>query len=273
MAALFVARAVMTPARRPSTLKVASSHAWCCVVAVAWSMRCAAPIAGRLFQVEYALQAINNAAAAVGVLSSQGVIIAAEKKIASSLLAPPKASEKMYKLDDHVCCAVAGLTSDANTLIRHARVYAQQYKYKYSEEIPVEQLVVQMCDYKQSYTQHGGLRPFGVSFLYAGWDHHRGFQLYVGDPSGNYSGWKATAIGQNYQVTGLCWFTHLRWSSRHCSGVTSARGHSCIVLHRHHVLPPRRPCVARALCALSVCPFELLALHRVWSCDFPTSCT
>lgn len=160
------------------------------------------PPPGRLFQVEYALQAINNAAAAVGVLAEGGVIIAAEKKVSSSLLAPPKTSEKMYKLDDHVCCAVAGLTSDANTLIRNARVYAQRHRYTYSEDIPVEELVVNMCNYKQSYTQHGGLRPFGVSFLYAGWDAHRGFQLYVSDPSGNYSGWKATAIGQNYQVRG-----------------------------------------------------------------------
>ena len=64
----------------------------------------------------------------------------------------------------------------------------------------MEELVVRMCNYKQSYTQHGGLRPFGVSFLYAGWDRHHGFQLYLSDPSGNYGGWKATAIGQNFQV-------------------------------------------------------------------------
>lgn len=51
----------------------------------------------------------------------------------------------------------------------------------------------------QSYTQFGGLRPFGVSFLFAGWDKHHGFQLYHTDPSGNYSGWKATAIGVNNQ--------------------------------------------------------------------------
>ncbi len=50
----------------------------------------------------------------------------------------------------------------------------------------------------QSYTQFGGLRPFGVSFLYAGWDKHHGFQLYHSDPSGNYAGWKATAIGNNH---------------------------------------------------------------------------
>ena len=56
-----------------------------------------------------------------------------------------------------------------------------------------------MCNYKQSYTQYGGLRPFGVAFLFAGWDRHYGFQLYQSDPSGNYSGWKATVIGQNNQ--------------------------------------------------------------------------
>ena len=57
-----------------------------------------------------------------------------------------------------------------------------------------------MCDLKQGYTQYGGLRPFGVSFLFAGWDEHHGFQLYQSDPSGNYGGWKAKAIGANNQA-------------------------------------------------------------------------
>ena len=78
--------------------------------------------------------------------------------------------------------------------------FAQQYRFKYGEPIPIEQLVVHLCDYKQSYTQFGGLRPFGVSFLFAGYDDHHGFQLYHTDPSGNYSGWKATAIGVNNQT-------------------------------------------------------------------------
>ena len=62
------------------------------------------------------------------------------------------------------------------------------------------QLVQNLCDTKQGYTQYGGLRPFGVSFLIAGWDVHHGFQLYQSDPSGNYGGWKATAIGANNQA-------------------------------------------------------------------------
>merc|ERR1711878_195908 len=48
--------------------------------------------------------------------------------------------------------------------------------------------------------QYGGLRPFGVAFLFAGYDEHYGFQLYQSDPSGNYSGWKATVIGANNQA-------------------------------------------------------------------------
>merc|ERR1712107_2871 len=59
------------------------------------------------------------------------------------------------------------------------------------------QLVVGISNDKQGYTQFGGLRPFGVSFLIAGYDDINGYQLYRTDPSGNYGGWKAHAIGQN----------------------------------------------------------------------------
>lgn len=109
-------------------------------------------------------------------------------------------SEKTYKLCDHAACTVAGLTADANILIDQARLRAGRYTYQYSESIPVEQLVEHVCNYKQAYTQYGGLRPFGVAFLFAGYDSHHGFQLYQSDPSGNYSGWKATVIGANNQA-------------------------------------------------------------------------
>eukprot|EP00898_Chlorokybus_atmophyticus_P001046 jgi/Chlat1/1942/Chrsp153S02245 len=155
---------------------------------------------GRLYQVEYAMEAISHAGAAVGILATNGVVLAAEKKVISKLLEPSKAPEKMYKIDDHVATAVAGITSDANILIQTARLAAQRYTFSYGEPMPVEQLVQSLCDTKQGYTQFGGLRPFGVSFLYAGWDKHYGFQLYHSDPSGNYGGWKATAIGANHQA-------------------------------------------------------------------------
>eukprot|EP00004_Rigifila_ramosa_P024110 TRINITY_DN6908_c0_g1_i1.p1 TRINITY_DN6908_c0_g1~~TRINITY_DN6908_c0_g1_i1.p1 ORF type:complete len:255 (+),score=51.23 TRINITY_DN6908_c0_g1_i1:25-765(+) len=154
---------------------------------------------GRLYQVEYAMEAIGHAGSAIGILAKDGIVLAAEKKITSKLLESNMSSEKMYRLDGHVACAVAGITADANILINYARLAAQRYLAQYQEPMPVEQLAQSLCDKKQGYTQYGGLRPFGVSFLYAGWDEHRNFQLYQSDPSGNYGGWKASAIGANNQ--------------------------------------------------------------------------
>jgi len=155
---------------------------------------------GRLHQVEYAIEAINNAGTCVGILAKDGIVMASERRITSGLLAPAKISEKTYQLCSHVSCNVAGLTADANILIDQARLRAGRYAYQYQEPIPVEQLVEHVCNYKQFYTQRGGLRPFGVAFLFAGYDEHYGFQLYQSDPSGNYSGWKATVIGANNQA-------------------------------------------------------------------------
>ncbi|KAF5840133.1 20S proteasome alpha subunit C [Dunaliella salina] len=156
---------------------------------------------GRLYQVEYAMEAISNAGATMGALAKDGVVLVAEKKITSKLLdskAVGVRREKMYKLDDHIACSVAGITADANILINMCRLAAQRYHLAFQEPMPVEQLVQAVCDTKQGYTQFGGQRPFGVSLLYAGWDQHYGFQLYQSDPSGNYGGWKAAAIGAGH---------------------------------------------------------------------------
>eukprot|EP00808_Paulinella_micropora_P007289 g7099.t1 len=154
---------------------------------------------GRLYQVEYAMEAISQAGSALGIRSKAGIVLAAEKRILSKLYDKRKQSEKMYKIADHIFCAVAGISSDANILLNFARLEAQRYLATYQEPIPVEQLLQRICDLIQSYTQHGGQRPFGVSFIFGGWDEYFGFQLYQSDPSGNYGGWKAQAIGNNYQ--------------------------------------------------------------------------
>ena len=150
---------------------------------------------GRLYQVEYALEAISHAGTAIGILAQDGIVLAAERKVTSKLLEQDTSAEKLYIINDNMICAVAGMTADANILINVARQNAQRYLMNYSEDIPCEQLVRKLCDLKQGYTQHGGLRPFGVSFIYAGWDSQRQFQLYQSNPSGNYGGWKATSIG------------------------------------------------------------------------------
>lgn len=152
---------------------------------------------GRLYQVEYAQEAIASAGTAIGILASNGVVLACEKKVTSKLLDKDGSAEKLYHINDQMMCAVAGMTADASILVNNARVTAQNHLKTYDEEIPCELLIKRLCDVKQGYTQHGGLRPFGVSFLYAGYDDRYQFQLYSSNPSGNYSGWKATAIGAN----------------------------------------------------------------------------
>jgi len=154
---------------------------------------------GRLYQVEYAMEAIGHAGTCLGILTADGIILAAEKKNTNVLLDDESDvfSDKIYKLYEDMACSVAGITSDANVLTGELRLIAQRYLLQYGEPMPCEQLVAWLCDIKQAYTQFGGKRPFGVSILYAGWDKHYGFQLYQSDPSGNYGGWKATCIGGN----------------------------------------------------------------------------
>ncbi len=156
---------------------------------------------GRLFQVEYAMEAIAHAGTSLGVVcAADGILLAAERKVSagSKLLDARHAHEKIFTISDHIMCVVAGISADANILVDAARLAVKRYEFAYGgEPMPVEQLVRHLCDTKQSYTQHGGMRPFGVAFLVAGWDRRFGFQLYQTDPSGNYSGWKATCIGTN----------------------------------------------------------------------------
>lgn len=143
------------------------------------------------------MEAVGHAGICLGILANDGIVLAAERRNTNKLLDEVFSSEKIYKLHDDLACSVAGITSDANVLTNQLRLIAQRYLLQYQEPIPCEQVVSSLCDVKQAYTQFGGLRPFGVSILYMGWDKHYGYQLYQSDPSGNYSGWKATCIGNN----------------------------------------------------------------------------
>jgi len=143
------------------------------------------------------MEAISHAGTAVGILASDGIVLAAERRNTNKLLDEAATAEKIYKLHDDMACSVAGITADANVLTNELRQIAQRYLLQYNESIPCERLVSWVCDMKQAYTQYGGKRPFGVSLIYAGYDRHFGFQLYQSDPSGNYGGWKATCIGSN----------------------------------------------------------------------------
>lgn len=158
---------------------------------------------GRLYQVEYAMEGILKAPLAMALVTKEGVVFTTERRAKGPLVAKEEPEikdingEKVYKIDEHIGFAVAGLTADANVLIDHSRLRAQQHLYTYGEPIPAEDLCQLISDVKQGYTQYGSVRPFGVAFLLGAWDRWHGFQLYHTDPSGNYSAWKAYAIGNN----------------------------------------------------------------------------
>ena len=147
---------------------------------------------GRLFQVEYAMELVNRGATILGIRCSEGVVLGAEETVEA--LEETEYSWKIFKIDDHIGAAIVGLSSDARVLIDQARVYAQSNKLTYDEPIDVEVTTKRVCDIKQLYTQHAGVRPFGVSIVFGGVD-KTGNQLFGTHPSGTYRSYKANAVG------------------------------------------------------------------------------
>ncbi len=148
---------------------------------------------GRLFQVQYAMEAVNRGATVVGIRAVDGVVLVADKKILHKLIMA-RSIEKIYQIDDHIGAATIGLVADGRKLVEEARIEAQRHRLIYDEPIPVVRLVKEICDYMQLFTQIGGLRPFGVSLLIAGYDNEP--RLFEADPSGTPTEWKATAVGE-----------------------------------------------------------------------------
>ncbi len=148
---------------------------------------------GRLFQVEYAREAVKRGTTTVGVKFKDGVVLIVDKRLSSKLI-EPKSIEKIFKIDSHIGCATSGLVADARALVDRARIECQVNAFNYSEDLAVETLVKKICDFKQSYTQYGGVRPFGTAMLMAGID-ASGPHLYETDPSGAMMAYKAGGIG------------------------------------------------------------------------------
>eukprot|EP01098_Paradermamoeba_levis_P011123 TRINITY_DN4729_c0_g1_i1.p1 TRINITY_DN4729_c0_g1~~TRINITY_DN4729_c0_g1_i1.p1 ORF type:complete len:264 (-),score=105.26 TRINITY_DN4729_c0_g1_i1:43-750(-) len=149
---------------------------------------------GKLVQIEYAFQAVSGGNTSLGIKAKNGVVIATEKK--APTLWDLSTVQKINLLTDHVGVVYSGIVADSRVLVDKGRKIAQTYFRTYHDPIPVLQLVRELASVMQEFTQSGGVRPFGVSLLVAGFDSHQGPQLYQVDPSGSYWGWKASAIGK-----------------------------------------------------------------------------
>ena len=159
---------------------------------------------GRLYQVEYAMKAVEQGCTTLGIQTKDGVILAAEKKIASKLQIP-SSIENIMKIDDHVICTYSGLRSDARALIERARVEAANHWFTFNERMPVEAISLAVCDVCLSFAEKKKKkkgekrvvsRPYGVAMLIAGIDKDGKAKLFKNDPSGNYVRYKACCIGQ-----------------------------------------------------------------------------
>lgn len=153
---------------------------------------------GRLFQVEYAREAVKKGSTTIGIKYDKGVMLIVDRKVTSRLL-EPKSTEKIHEIDDYIGCATSGLVADARILVDEARKEAQVHRVNFGENIGVEMLVKKVCDHEQNFTQYGGVRPFGTALLVAGTD-DMGAHLFETDPSGALVAYKATSIGSGRPV-------------------------------------------------------------------------
>ena len=150
---------------------------------------------GRLYQVEYAREAVKRGSASIGVRTPEGVVLLADKQSHSPLL-EPSSVEKLHKADDHVGMASAGHVADARQLIDFARRQAQVNRLRFGEVMGVETLTKTVTDFIQRYTQVGGARPFGVALVVGGIENGEP-RLFETDPSGTPYEWEALAIGES----------------------------------------------------------------------------
>lgn len=148
---------------------------------------------GRLYQVEYAREAVKRGSTSLSVRTNDGVVLVGETTVRSPLI-EQSSIEKLHKVDDHIAIGSAGHVADARQLVEFARQQAQVEQLRYGEAIGVETLAKEITNHIQEYTQAGGTRPFGVALLIAGIENGQP-RLFKTDPSGTATEWTASAIG------------------------------------------------------------------------------
>ncbi len=145
---------------------------------------------GRLFQVEYAREAVKKGATAFGLIFKDGVILCAEKRVSKLV----RFADKIFQIDENIGLAATGIVADARVMVDVSRVKAQQHRMVYNESISVSSVAKFLADRQQLYTQHAGVRPYGVSMLIGGVNNKP--SLHETDPSGILMECLAKAVGR-----------------------------------------------------------------------------
>lgn len=149
-------------------------------------------------EVEYASEAVKRGTCTVGVKGKDSVVLGCEKRTTLKLQDPRITPSKICKIDNHVLLAFAGLSADSRILVDKARVEAQSHKLTLEDPVSVDYLTRYVAGVQQKYTQSGGVRPFGLATLIAGFDVNDDVpKLYQTETSGVYNAWKAHSIGRS----------------------------------------------------------------------------
>ncbi|KAL4421352.1 hypothetical protein ABPG75_010643 [Micractinium tetrahymenae] len=151
---------------------------------------------GRIFQIEYAMEAVKQGSAAVGLKSGEHAVLATIKRAPSDLSSYQR---KIFKIDDHMGIAISGLTADGRILCRYMRNECLNHRFVYDSPMPLGRLVRQVADKAQLGTQRSWKRPYGVGLIVAGHD-ESGPHIFYNCPSGNYYDYKAFAMGARSQA-------------------------------------------------------------------------
>jgi len=151
---------------------------------------------GRLFQVDYAREAVRRGATSIGLTSSEEVILIAHKNITDPL-AIPSTVQKIFKIDANIGVTYSGLVSDGLHLINLMRNHTQTHRMIYDETESIEAISKEIAEEMQIATQYGGLRPYAISLLIGGFD--KVPKLFEVDAGASFLGYRADAIGQGKQ--------------------------------------------------------------------------
>lgn len=147
---------------------------------------------GRLFQVEYAKEAVRRGATSIGIVADNGIVLIAHKPVIDPL-AIPSTIQKIFRVDSYIGATYSGLVSDGLRVIGMTRNKTQTHRMVYDETESVETIAREISEEMQMATQYGGIRPYAISLLVGGIDKMP--RLFEVEPGASYLGYKADAIG------------------------------------------------------------------------------